>query len=55
MNKMPEHIKLIYIVALKYNAPLRKMLWLGVENKYNNGNLKAAYFIQHYLIENDNK
>ena len=49
----PKHIKDIYYHALKLNLPLRKMIYTGVENKYNYGKIKAAYFVQLYLIEDE--
>ena len=50
MSKIPKHIKDIYIVALKMGAPLRKMLYNGIENKYNYGRMRAANFINYYII-----
>lgn len=55
MNKIPEHIKLIYICALKLKAPLIKMIWCGYGNVYNRGDIFAAYFVQTHLIDNSSQ
>lgn len=44
----------IYIHALKLKQPLRKMIFTGIEHKYNRGNIKASYFVQYYITENEN-
>jgi len=50
---IPKWIKDIYYHALKLNKPLRKIIDAGVPNKYNYGKTKAAYFVQYYLIEDE--
>lgn len=49
-SEMPKHIRDIYIAALKEKIPLRKLMFNGVINKYNQGRMRAASFISHYII-----
>jgi hypothetical protein len=57
MNKVPKHIADIYIHALKFNEPLTKMMYNGVENIYTLCKGKASRFVEYYIIsekKNDN-
>jgi len=49
-NKISKHIKDIYIAALKEKIPLRKIMYNGVINKYNKGRMRAASFVNYYLV-----
>lgn len=50
-NKIKKHIKDIYHHALKLTSPLRKMIHTGVDTPYNSRKMRAAFFIQYYIIE----
>lgn len=51
INKIEKHIGDIYYHALKLTLPLRKMIYVGIDNKYNFRKMRAAFFVQYYVIE----
>jgi len=48
--KIPEHIRHIYKVALKYKVPLTKAMYNGNHVHKYNQNIQAAILINFYII-----
>ena len=54
-GEIPRFIKDIYIAALKENLPLKKLMFNAIETDYNRTRMRAAHFVNYYIVEkNDN-